>query len=97
MEGWGRDVSGKLTISGSAVDEEVAEANDSSSSRQHTGSNRDWRPDVCTSVHGTPSVVSFAVAGVSGTQNPGDTVTVTGKGTLTLGANGGYTFTPAAN
>ncbi|WP_298624524.1 Calx-beta domain-containing protein [uncultured Legionella sp.] len=43
------------------------------------------------------TVTSFSVAGVSGTFNAGSLATIPNVGTLTLGANGGYTFTPITN
>ncbi|EFL87815.1 Ig-like domain-containing protein, partial [Ahrensia sp. R2A130] len=45
----------------------------------------------------TLSLVSFTVGGVPGSFNAGDTATIPGVGTLTIGAGGGYTFTPEAN
>ena len=41
------------------------------------------------------SVTGFAVAGISGTFNPGDTANIPGVGTLTINADGSYVFTPA--
>ncbi|WP_264158947.1 retention module-containing protein [Metapseudomonas lalkuanensis] len=49
--------------------------------------------DVDTSL----SVASFSVAGVTGSFSAGQTATIAGVGTLTLGSNGDYTFTPEAN
>ncbi|MDE1168681.1 MAG: retention module-containing protein [Pseudomonas sp.] len=43
------------------------------------------------------SVASFAIAGVNGTFAAGQTATITGVGTLVIGSNGDYTFTPDAN
>ncbi|MEN5147647.1 BapA/Bap/LapF family prefix-like domain-containing protein, partial [Brevundimonas diminuta] len=45
----------------------------------------------------TLSVVSFTIAGVPGVHDAGDTVTIPGAGVFTLAADGGYSFTPAAN
>src|SRR6202008_3676130 len=45
---------------------------------------------------GGVTLTGFAVAGVPGTQVPGATVTVTG-GSITVEADGDYTFTPAAH
>ena len=43
------------------------------------------------------SVVSFTIDGVTGTFAAGQTATIANVGTLVIGANGAYTFTPAAN
>ncbi|MFZ5543665.1 MAG: beta strand repeat-containing protein, partial [Pseudomonadota bacterium] len=43
------------------------------------------------------SVASFTIAGVAGIFTAGQTATIAGIGTLTIAANGDYTFTPAAN
>ncbi|MEN5144550.1 VCBS domain-containing protein [Brevundimonas diminuta] len=45
----------------------------------------------------TLSVVSFTIVGVPGVHDAGDTVTIPGAGVFTLAADGGYSFTPAAN
>jgi len=49
------------------------------------------------SVEGSVSVVSFTIAGVSGTFAAGSSATIAGVGTLVINANGSYTFTPVAN
>ncbi|PMU07137.1 hypothetical protein C1Y11_28910, partial [Pseudomonas sp. FW305-20] len=43
------------------------------------------------------SVSSFTVAGMAGSFTAGQTATIVGVGTLTIGTNGNYTFTPDAN
>ena len=43
------------------------------------------------------SLTSFTVTGVLGTFNAGQTATISGVGTITIAANGAYTFTPVAN
>ncbi|MVW89417.1 retention module-containing protein, partial [Pseudomonas sp. PB101] len=43
------------------------------------------------------SVVTFTIDGVTGTFNAGQTATIANVGTLVIGANGAYTFTPAEN
>ncbi|WP_170288746.1 cadherin-like domain-containing protein, partial [Pseudomonas moorei] len=49
------------------------------------------------SVDGPVSVVSFSIDGVNGTFTAGQTATIANVGTLVIGANGAYTFTPDAN
>ncbi|WP_137822628.1 Ig-like domain-containing protein, partial [Pseudomonas sp. D(2018)] len=48
-------------------------------------------------VDNTLSVASFSVAGVTGSFTAGSSAVIAGVGTLTIAANGNYTFTPAAN
>ncbi|WP_458717764.1 retention module-containing protein [Pseudomonas gregormendelii] len=43
------------------------------------------------------SVASFTVAGMTGSFTAGQTASIIGVGTLTIGTNGNYTFTPDAN
>jgi len=44
----------------------------------------------------TLTIVNFTVEGVATVYTPGQSVVVAGKGTLTLAANGAYTFVPVA-
>ncbi|WP_342247447.1 Ig-like domain-containing protein, partial [Pseudomonas sp. OTU5201] len=43
------------------------------------------------------SVASFSVAGISGSFAAGASASISGVGTLTLGSDGNYNFTPVAN
>lgn len=43
------------------------------------------------------SVVSFVVEGVSGTHSPGSTVSIPSMGTITIAANGDYSFVPSSS
>ncbi|RFQ09714.1 hypothetical protein D0N87_30970, partial [Pseudomonas sp. ATCC 13867] len=45
-------------------------------------------------VDNTLSVASFSISGVTGNFNAGDTATLNGVGSFTLGSDGNYTFTP---
>ena len=46
-------------------------------------------------VDGDPlSVTQFVIAGDPAVYNPGDVAVIPGIGTLTIGADGAYTFTP---
>jgi len=46
---------------------------------------------------GTPSVIGFTVAGASGPFTIGSGYLIAGVGTVTINADGSYSFTPAAN
>ncbi|MHC8359043.1 retention module-containing protein [Pseudomonas sp. LS2P72] len=48
-------------------------------------------------VDNTLSVATFTVAGVTGSFTAGQTATIENVGTLTIGTNGNYSFTPTAN
>ncbi|GLZ84752.1 hypothetical protein Pres01_08030 [Metapseudomonas resinovorans] len=48
-------------------------------------------------VDNTLTVASFSVAGLTGSFNAGSSAVIAGVGTLTIAADGNYTFTPAAN
>ncbi len=48
-----------------------------------------------TSNFGPVTVTGFTVAGMAGSYEPGDTATIDGVGTLTIGTDGAYTFMPA--
>jgi hypothetical protein len=43
------------------------------------------------------TITSFTIAGISGTQTVGTPLVITGVGTLTIYADGSYSFTPVAN
>ncbi|WP_371233659.1 retention module-containing protein [Pseudomonas sp. QE6] len=43
------------------------------------------------------SVASFSISGVTGSFNAGQSATISGVGSFTLGSDGDYSFTPAAN
>ncbi|WP_137823738.1 retention module-containing protein, partial [Pseudomonas sp. D(2018)] len=48
-------------------------------------------------VDNTLTVASFSVAGITGSFTAGSSAVIAGVGTLTIAANGNYTFTPDAN
>jgi len=45
----------------------------------------------------TPTVASYTIAGMSGSQTLGSNVSISGIGTINIAANGDYTFTPTAD
>jgi gliding motility-associated-like protein len=49
-------------------------------------------------IDGNPlTITGYTIAGITGTQTPGSSVIIPNVGTITINANGGYTFVPAAN
>ena len=46
---------------------------------------------------GAPSITGYTIAGIAGTQTVGTAVAISGVGTITINANGSYSFVPAAN
>ena len=51
-----------------------------------------------TDVEGNPlTITSYTIAGIAGAQPVGSPVAIAGVGTITINANGSYSFTPAAN
>ena len=46
---------------------------------------------------GAPSITGYTIAGIAGTQTVGSAVAIPGVGTITINANGSYSFVPAAN
>ena len=43
------------------------------------------------------TIASYTIAGMTGTYTAGQSATITGKGTITINANGSYTFVPVSN
>ncbi len=51
-----------------------------------------------TDVEGNPlTITGYTIAGIGGTQAVGSAVTIPGVGSITINANGSYTFVPVAN
>ncbi|WP_223521059.1 beta strand repeat-containing protein, partial [Pseudomonas sp. GL-B-19] len=93
-DGSGTDVTSTLNISVTPVDDSFIDASETVSGLEDapvTGSVLSGT----SSVDGPVSVVKFAVGGTQ--YQAGETATITNVGTLVIGANGAYTFTPAAN
>ncbi|MGW8464068.1 retention module-containing protein [Pseudomonas sp. CLCA07] len=93
-DGSGTDVTSTLNISVTPVDDSFTDLNETVTTSEDspvTGSVLDGT----SSVDGPVSVLNFTI-GVT-TYAAGDTATIANVGTLVIGANGAYTFTPAAN
>ncbi|WP_433741254.1 tandem-95 repeat protein [Pseudomonas putida] len=95
-DGSGTDVTSTLNISVTPVDDSFTDLSENVSTAEDTAISGSVLTDT-SSVDGPVSVVNFSIDGVTGTFNAGQTATIANVGTLVIGANGDYTFTPAAN
>ncbi|POF38556.1 hypothetical protein B0D71_30585, partial [Pseudomonas laurylsulfativorans] len=95
-DGSGTDDTSTLNISVTPVDDSFTDANETVSTLEDTAVTGSVLTGT-SSVDGPVSVVSFTIDGVAGTFTAGQTATIANVGTLVIGANGAYTFTPAAN
>ena len=85
-----------LAITVNPVDDAYTDANETASVNEDTTLNGNVLTGT-TSVDGPVTVTTYTVAGVAGTFNAGQTVNISGVGSLLINANGSFTFTPAAN
>ncbi|WP_414925232.1 cadherin-like domain-containing protein, partial [Pseudomonas sp. IT-P291] len=95
-DGSGSDVTSTLNIDVTPADDSFTDL----SERVTTAEDAPVSGSVLTgtsSVDGPVSVVNFSIDGVTGTFTAGQTATIANVGTLVIGANGAYTFTPDAN
>ncbi|MBV7528417.1 cadherin-like domain-containing protein, partial [Pseudomonas sp. PDM29] len=95
-DGSGSNVTSTLTISVTPVDDSFTDLSESVTTNEDTAVTGSVLTGT-SSVDGPVSVVNFTIDGVSGTFTAGQTATIANVGTLVIGANGIYTFTPAAN
>ncbi|POF39880.1 hypothetical protein B0D71_22615, partial [Pseudomonas laurylsulfativorans] len=95
-DGSGTDDTSTLNISVTPVDDSFIDANETVSTLEDTAVTGSVLTGT-SSVDGPVSVVNFTIDGVAGTFTAGQTATIANVGTLVIGANGAYTFTPAAN
>jgi Mg-chelatase subunit ChlD len=95
-DGSGSNVTSTLNISVTPVDDSFVDASESVTTAEDTPVTGSVLTGT-SSVDGPVSVLSFTIDGVTGTFNAGQTATITNVGTLVIGANGAYTFTPAEN
>ncbi|MBV7552581.1 retention module-containing protein [Pseudomonas sp. PDM28] len=95
-DGLGPDDTSTLNISVTPVDDSFTDANETLSTPEDTTLTGSVLSGT-SSVDGPVSVVNFTIDGVTGTFNAGQSATIANVGTLVIGANGAYTFTPAAN
>ena len=85
-----------LNITVTPTDDSFTDANETVSVAEDTTLNGSVLTGT-TSVDGPVTVTTFTIEGNATVFNAGQTATLAGVGTLTIAANGGYVFTPAAN
>ncbi len=95
-DGSGSNVTSTLNINVTPVDDSFTDLSETVSTLEDTAVTGSVLTDT-SSVDGPVSIVNFTIDGVTGTFNAGQTATITNVGTLVIGANGAYTFTPDAN
>ena len=95
-DGSGSNVTSTLTINVTPVDDSFTDLSETVTTNEDTAVTGSVLSGT-SSVDGPVSVVNFTVDGVAGTFTAGQTATIANVGTLVIGANGTYTFTPAAN
>ncbi|WP_414877519.1 hypothetical protein, partial [Pseudomonas jessenii] len=93
-DGSGSNVTSTLNISVTPVDDSFTDLSESVSTAEDTAVTGSVLTGT-SSVDGPVSVVNFTIDGVAGTFTAGSTATIANVGTLVIGANGAYTFTPA--
>ncbi|PNB68415.1 hypothetical protein C1X64_30935, partial [Pseudomonas sp. GW456-E7] len=95
-DGSGSNVTSTLTIDVTPVDDSFTDLSENVTTAEDTAVSGSVLTGT-SSVDGPVSVVNFTIVGVTGTFNAGQTATIANVGTLVIGANGAYTFTPDAN
>ncbi|MFM7019817.1 MAG: beta strand repeat-containing protein, partial [Aquirufa sp.] len=86
---------GDLSISITAINDPVVVVNETVSTNQGTNATGNVLTNDTDADGNTLTVTQFTVSGVA--YNVGDVVSIPGKGTITVAANGTYTFTPIAS
>ncbi|MCP9797274.1 cadherin-like domain-containing protein, partial [Cyanobium sp. Lug-B] len=79
------------------VNDDFTDANETRSIAEDSGTATGSLLVGTTSPDGPVSIASFSIAGLSGPFPLGSPTTIAGVGSLTIAANGSYSFTPAAN
>ncbi|EJM18212.1 hypothetical protein PMI22_03294, partial [Pseudomonas sp. GM21] len=93
-DGSGNDVTSTLNISVTPVDDSFTDLSETVATSEDTAVTGSVLTGT-SSVDGPVSVLNFTVGGTQ--YQAGETATIANVGTLVIGANGAYTFTPAAN
>nr|WP_290442711.1 Ig-like domain-containing protein [Halomonas sp. OfavH-34-E] len=101
LKGPGGYASSTLTITVTAVNDAPVVTNDKGDAKEDETLSVDKSEGLLANdsdVEGDSLVISgFSVAGVTGSFTAGEAASIPGKGTLTLNADGSYSFTPAPN
>jgi len=84
-------------ISVTPVNDDFSDASETLSIAEDSGTSTGTLLSGTTSPDGPVSIASFSIAGQSGPFPLGSPVTIAGVGSLTIAANGSYSFSPAAN
>jgi D-Tyr-tRNAtyr deacylase len=96
-DGKGGSDTSTLTISVTPVNDPPVDGNETVTTNEDSPATGNVLTNA-TDVDGDPLTVStFTVAGDNTTYSAGQTATLAGVGTLVIGSNGSYSFTPAAN
>ncbi|MBD2717893.1 Ig-like domain-containing protein [Synechococcus sp. FACHB-909] len=96
-DGSGANDTSTLTITVTPVNNDFSDANETLSIAEDSGTTTGNLLSGTTSPDGPVAIASFSIAGQSGPFPLGSPVTIAGVGSLTIAANGSYSFTPAAN
>ncbi|MDD2727967.1 cadherin-like domain-containing protein, partial [Malikia sp.] len=96
-DGSGTDDTSTLAITVDAVNDDFSDANETVSVLEDSSNHTGHLLTGTNSVDGPVTVKSFSLAGETGTFTLGTAYAVSGKGTLTVNADGSYSFTPAAH
>ncbi|MBU3581993.1 tandem-95 repeat protein, partial [Polynucleobacter sp. AP-Capit-er-40B-B4] len=86
-----------VTVTITPVNDTFADTNEAVSTPEDTPISGNVIDAGLTSGDGPITLTGFQVAGDSTVYTDGQTATITGVGTITIGADGAYTFTPVAN
>ncbi len=102
-DGAGGTDTSTLTLSMTAVNDAPVDGNETNTATEDTtltvadGAAGDLLNNATDVEGNTLSITGYTIAGVAGTQAVGTPVAISGVGTITINANGSYSFAPAAN
>ncbi|WP_216910963.1 cadherin-like domain-containing protein, partial [Synechococcus sp. CCY 0621] len=96
-DGSGLNDSSSLSITVTPVNDDFSDANETLSIAEDSGTSSGNLLVGTSSPDGPVSIASFSIAGLSGPFSLGSPTTIAGVGSLTIAANGSYSFSPAAN
>jgi hypothetical protein len=89
--------SNTASITVSDEDDDFTDGNESQAINEDASAAGNVIDQNSSSVDGTITVASFTIAGDATSYSAGDTASITNIGSLTIAANGDYTFTPVQN